>query len=172
MYSLNSSALEDQLVSLDLHEELRSSINVDSKKTSDGAIQSMSHMLFRRKVIATSSPADFIKRLNAKQAGITDPSKLLQTISELVKFGLDHEIENWLLSLISSGLDQADVVIAFLYALSQTPVGDQLDRSLNRVILKAYKQSNQNQLLDDDLMKGFLMISDKVWNWQPLPLTI
>ena len=149
-----------------------STTKVSGKKKNLGSINSMTDLLFCRKVISTSKPSDFIKKLNAKHAGITDIGKLPTTIIEIVKAGLNEEIEAWLLSLSSSGIDEKDVVIAFLYAISQSSVGEQLDRSLNRVILKAYKQSNQNENLDDDLKHCLSKISDKVWNWQAVPITL
>jgi Ca-activated chloride channel family protein len=150
----------------------RNSTKVSSKKIKLGYMNPIPSFLRKREVRSSTKPSVFIKILNAKYAGITETVKLLQTIADLVKAGLDNEIEAWLMSLVSSGLEQEDLVIAFLYALSQSSVGDQLDRSLNRVILKAYKQSIKNTNLDEDLKHGLSKISNKEWDWQAVTITL
>ena len=115
---------------------------------------------------ATGSPADFLAKLENKYALFLWQPKLPITIEELERLGLDAHVARSLREAVSRGNNEAQVVAAFIYALSQASIGANFSRSFKRAILKHWKQLVQSHAIDIEMQAGLASVTLDSWNWQ------
>jgi hypothetical protein len=95
------------------------------------------------------------------------PTTLPDNISELEQSGLDSAVAARLRQWVSEGHAEVQVVMAFLYALSQSAAGECFGRAFKRVILKGWKQVAPGQALDQTMKAALKDITADAWNWMP-----
>lgn len=95
-------------------------------------------------VIADSTPSEFIFCLQALLPHISPPFELTMFKS----CGLDRDLLAELERLVAAGHEEARVVVAFLYALTQSALGALLERSTRRIMVKAWKTQPPGAELD------------------------
>ena len=93
---------------------------------------------------------------------------LPRTISELKYWGLDSSITDNLRQRVKDGHAESEVVAAFVYALTQSAIGDHFGRSIKRAILKGWKHVVPGQALDDDMKAALKDVTVDAWNWLPI----
>jgi Ca-activated chloride channel family protein len=90
------------------------------------------------------------------------------TITALEYWGLDSSIADSLRQRVKEGHAESEVVAAFVYALTQSAIGDQFGRSIKRAILKGWKHVVPGQALDDDMKAALKDVTVDAWNWLPI----
>lgn len=113
-----------------------------------------------------SPPAKFIATLEAAMAPSPHQPQLPRTIGELEQCALDSEITRSLRELVAQGHEEAEVVAAFIYALTQSDVGECFGRAFKRAILKAWKQVVPDRDIDQQMAEMVKSISPDAWHWQ------
>lgn len=111
------------------------------------------------------TPAAFIQAMEIELSG--RPTTLPDKISELEQWGLDSAMAASLRQWVSEGHAEAQVVMAFLHALSQSAAGECFGRAFKRVILKGWKQVAPGQALDQTMKAALKDITTDAWNWMP-----
>ncbi len=111
------------------------------------------------------TPAAFIQAMEIELSG--RPTTLPDKISELEHWGLDSPAAASLRQWMSEGHAEAQVVMAFLHALSQSVAGECFGRAFKRVILKGWKQVAPGQALDQAMKAALKDITADAWNWMP-----
>ena len=111
------------------------------------------------------TPAAFIQAMGIELSG--RPTTLPDKISELEQWGLDSAMAASLRQWVSEGHAEAQVVMAFLHALSQSAAGECFGRAFKRVILKGWKQVAPGQALDQTMKAALKDITTDAWNWMP-----
>lgn len=111
------------------------------------------------------TPAAFIQAMEIELSG--RPTTLPDKILELEQWGLDSPAAASLRQWVSEGLAEAQVVMAFLHALSQSAAGECFGRAFKRVILKGWKQVAPGQALDQAMKAALKDITTDAWNWMP-----
>ena len=102
-----------------------------------------------------STPEKFIAQMELRVANSQLAIKLPDTIGELKSLGLDKDWATFMLRLVNEGHDERQVVAAFVYALSESPIGHLFSRAPKRIILKGWKDAAPEATLDS-LMFGEL----------------
>jgi Ca-activated chloride channel family protein len=111
-------------------------------------------------------PVTFIQTLENELSG--RPITLPEKISELEQWGLDSSVAASLRQWVSEGHAEVRVVMAFLYALTQSAMGDCFGRAVKRVILRGWKQVAPGDVLDQDVMAALKDVTMDAWNWLPV----
>jgi len=111
------------------------------------------------------TPAAFIQAMEIELS--SRPTTLPDKISELEQWGLDSPAAASLRQWVSEGHAEAQVVMAFLHALSQSAAGECFGRAFKRVILKGWKQVAPGQALDQTMKAALKDITTDAWNWMP-----
>jgi hypothetical protein len=114
----------------------------------------------------SGTPLAFIAGMERDFASRTPTSP--RTITELEYWGLDHSVAESLRDFVKEGHAESEVVAAFVYALTQSAIGDRFDRALKRVILKGWKQVVPGQALDLDMKCALNAVTVDRWNWMPV----
>jgi Ca-activated chloride channel family protein len=112
------------------------------------------------------TPAAFIQAMEIELAG--RPTTLPDKISELEQWGLDSSVVASLGRWASEGHGEAQVVMAFLHALSQSAAGECFGRAFKRMILKGWKQVAPGQVLDQAMKTALKDVTADAWNWSPV----
>lgn len=118
--------------------------------------------------VAYATPAEFISNMETEYSSFLRQPKLPETIAELKHVALDADVANSLLGYTFNRFDEMMVVASFLYALSQSTVGERFGRALKRAILRHWKQVVHNRELDDEMQAALSSITADSWNWQSL----
>jgi Ca-activated chloride channel family protein len=111
------------------------------------------------------TPAVFMQAMENELSG--RPTTLPDNISELEQWGLDSPAVASLRQWVSEGHAEAQVVMAFLHALSESGAGECFGRAFKRVILKGWKQVAPGQALDQTMKAALKDITSDTWNWMP-----
>jgi len=114
----------------------------------------------------TLTPAIFIAKFTNSYTSFLRQPKLPKSITELENVGIGSDMTNRLLKYIAQGYDEAEVVAAFIYALSQSAIGEKFSRSYTRAILKHWKQVVKNHEIDVEMQVGLASVTTDSWNWQ------
>nr|WP_255527246.1 VWA domain-containing protein [Methylococcus sp. BF19-07] len=118
---------------------------------------------------AIDTPAGFVAALELELVGLVRQPKLPNRIDELAKCGLPEVIVANLRQLVAKGRDEAEVVAAFVYALSQSGIGDSFGRAFKRAILKDWKQVVPGREIDRVMSYALQEVARDNWNWQAEP---
>lgn len=118
---------------------------------------------------AIDTPAGFVAALELELVGLVRQPKLPNRIDELAKCGLPEVIVANLRQLVAKGRDEAEVVAAFVYALSQSGIGDSFGRAFKRAILKDWKQVVPGREIVRVMSYALQEIARGDWNWQAKP---
>ena len=114
---------------------------------------------------AISTPARFVENFAKKYSPSLWRPKLPKSIAQLVAIAIDEDVACGLMEIVDTGLDEAEVVAAFIYALSESVIGDGLGSSLKRVIFKNWKQVVTNHEIDVEIQKRLSLLTAESWNW-------
>lgn len=112
------------------------------------------------------TPAIFISNFKKEYFSFFWMSKLPKTISEMERVGLDIYIVERLLKYMAQGIDEEEVVASFLYAFSQTLVGESFGRTFKRAIHKRWKQVVKTHNIDTEMGRALAQVTSDSWNWQ------
>jgi hypothetical protein len=112
------------------------------------------------------TPAAFITAMEADLSART--STLPRTIAELVYWGLDSSVAENMRQLVKAGHAESEIVAAFVYALTQSAIGDRFGRAIKRAILKGWKNVVPGQALDSDMKAALKAVTPGTWNWLPI----
>lgn len=112
------------------------------------------------------SPALFISNLKKEYFSFFWIFNLPKTISEMERIGLDIYIANRLLHFMARGIDEEVVVASFLYAFSQTVVGESFGRSFKYAIHKRWKQVVKTHNIDSEMERALGQVTLVSWSWQ------
>jgi len=93
---------------------------------------------------------------------------LPRTITELEYRGLDSVVADDLRRQVRAGHAESGVVAAFVYALTQSVIGDRFDRAIKRAILKGWKDALPGPALDNDMRAALAGVTAEAWNWIPV----
>ncbi|MDO8464211.1 MAG: VIT and VWA domain-containing protein [Gallionella sp.] len=114
----------------------------------------------------SSTPATFIENFAYAYTSFLRHPKIPTSVAELLAFAIDEDVACGLQNIVALGHDEAEVVAAFIYALSQSAIGDKFSRSFKREILKHWKQIVQNHEIDVEMQNGLASVTADSWNWQ------
>jgi hypothetical protein len=112
------------------------------------------------------TPVAFIQAMENELSART--STLPDKISELAQWGLDSAIAASLIECVKEGHAEVQVVMAFLYALTQSANSELFGRAFKRVILKGWKQVVPGEALDRDMKAALVGVTSEEWNWMPI----
>ena len=87
-------------------------------------------------------------------------------------WGLPEKVLDDLRVLMTKGHSEAEVVAAFIYALSESAVGATLDRAVKRQILKGWKQASPLPALNAMVFEALVGISPIDWNWTSISSSV
>ncbi len=118
------------------------------------------------------TPAKFIAAMEASLVKILRQPSLPKSLDALERWGLDKDVLRNLNELVSQGQDEAKVIVAFIYALSESSVGGVFGRSFKRAVLKAWKQMIPGHDIDRLMRESLMTITSNAWNWTPQVLVL
>ncbi|HAN48042.1 MAG TPA: hypothetical protein DCQ20_04050, partial [Nitrospira sp.] len=98
--------------------------------------------------VSAITPAQFIAQLVSAMLRFLRQPHLPKTIDDLVSLGLENDLADMLRKLVTDGHNELTLVAAFLYALSESPIGHLFGRSEKRAILKRWKDAAPDALLN------------------------
>jgi len=110
-----------------------------------------------------TSPMQFIERLEAAVFPDGLQTRLPVTLTELDALGLEKVLSDEIRKLIRSGFQESGLVMAFLYALSESKIGDLFERNLKRFILKRWKDMKPGESFNQEIKKCVKDISIDAW---------
>ncbi|MDO9012000.1 MAG: VWA domain-containing protein [Gallionella sp.] len=113
-----------------------------------------------------SGPAKFISNFANHYSSFLGLTELPNSIAELVAIEIDEEMACALRVMVASGYDEAEVIAAFIYALSESTIGNKFSRSFKRTILKHWKNVVKNHDIDAEMKEALAMVTLESWNWQ------
>ena len=113
--------------------------------------------------ITKVTPAEFVKKLQRETTLISKLLRLPKSIVEIERMGIPSEDAAWLREEVAKGNREEAVVIAYIYALSESNIGYLFERALKRVILKAWKDSGPHIDLDISMDNLISAVSPAVW---------
>ncbi len=116
-----------------------------------------------QKRIGDTSPKQFVERLESAVFLYSTGPKLPGTVAELDALGLDNVLSDESRRLVACGCRESDVVIALLYALSESAISELFERNLKRLILKRWKDIEPGELLNEEMAKGVKDITADAW---------
>ena len=109
------------------------------------------------------TPTEFIARLNSAFPLFLRSPTLPKTIKALEDFGMPSCYAPGLHLLIKLKTSEEVVVIAYLYTLSESQVGNLFERSLKRSILKAWKDAAPFELINKYMLELTKNIEANSW---------
>ena len=104
--------------------------------------------------------SEFVKNIEEKHSRFLRKIKLPISIVELVDLGLDSESASELRRFITSGGNEIEVVATFIYALSESCLGDIFGHSFKRVVFKYWKDCSNNAPLFEQMMNSIIVVSN------------
>lgn len=116
------------------------------------------------------TPIVFIKSLNTAMAGLVNVEALPSTVETLRRYGLPTEIGDALTSASTKGRPEQYLVLAFLYALSESHLAEHFERGLKRLIVKQWKQIAGDQNLIQWCAHCLSKMELHGWHWKPIGL--
>ena len=115
-----------------------------------------------------SPPQEFVFNLDRSLASFRQVAALPATIAELEHFGLPAGITGALRGWVGPSVGEADIVLAFLHALTGSTVGAGLGRGLLRLIMSARKRASGTPALDAWLAASLAGMDAGDWHWLPI----
>ncbi len=90
---------------------------------------------------------------------------LPSTIDGLVSFGLENDLAEMLRKLVRDGHDELLIIAAFMYALSESPIGHLFGRNGKRAILKKWKDAAPDVLLNQLMRSELKELECNCWGY-------
>ncbi len=115
--------------------------------------------------VSTTTPAQFIARLESVMSQFQRDPRLPETIDDLVRLGLENDLAEMLRKLVREGHNELQLVAAFIYALSESPVGHLFGRSEKRAILKGWKDTAPEPLLNQLMQRELKELECDCWGY-------
>lgn len=101
----------------------------------------VSHKIMSSEYLERRELERFIDRLNRFQVQLLEPLIERMSINDLEAWGIPEEQVEALMEVVEAGVDEQTAVTIFLYLLSQQEqLKERLDRSIKRILAKAYKK--------------------------------
>ena len=94
------------------------------------------------------TPAEFIARMESATYQVLRAPKLPKTIKDIEAWGMPSEDSDHLSAFVRKGHAETTVVIAYIYALSESRIGHLFGRALKRAILKGWKDAAPDTTLN------------------------
>jgi hypothetical protein len=117
-------------------------------------------------VPSAQAPSVFLVGLHQQLDGAVDPKFLPSTVLELGMLGLSQEVFIALRDMMDKfGADEGQVVIAFLFALSDGPMKTELVPSIKRLILLGRKKLQPDAALLSAVQSAVAGANRHEWNW-------
>ncbi|MEI7682376.1 MAG: VWA domain-containing protein, partial [Betaproteobacteria bacterium] len=113
--------------------------------------------------INSPTPTELIARLSSAFPLFLRSPSLPKTIKALQDFGMPSRYAPGLHLLIKLKNSEEVVVIAYLYALSESKIGNLFERSLKRAILKAWKDASPFELINEYMRELTKNIDANSW---------
>lgn len=140
------------------------------RKFSEKFLHSVGLRTYSTKRGEIGTPVAFVTNIERHFFMSSSGSGLPSLIDVIKPWRLPDEILMDLRRLVSEGHSEAEVVAAFIYALTQSAVGKTIDRAVRRIILKGWKHVVPGQALDAAMQESLVGITEEVWNWTPITL--
>jgi len=115
--------------------------------------------------VSAITPAQFIAQLESAMLRFLRQPHLPKTIDDLVSLGLENDLADMLRKLITDGHNELTLVAAFLYALSESPIGHLFGRSEKRAILKRWKDAAPDALLNKIMQRELKELESDCWGY-------
>ena len=112
------------------------------------------------------TPREFVAQMESAISKLLQISEMPTTIKELYSWGLHSQHSISLLMLVNDGNDEAKVIIAYLYALSESSIGHLFGRAIKRAILKSWKDAAPGTSLDIAMVKLSANITADTWAFE------
>lgn len=110
------------------------------------------------------TPQEFIARMEAGVGKFGSFSDLPSTIRAIRDCGISSCWAVFLLFTKNRGHDEEKVITAFLYALSESSIGDCFERSIKRLVLKKWKDTGRDEQLSNLILNELATIDAENWN--------
>jgi Ca-activated chloride channel family protein len=120
---------------------------------------------------ALRAPRDFLSALESSALAQGRRPSPLARIDDLATWGVASEIITDLRALVASGHSESQVVAAFLTAICQSVLREELSRSARLAILASVKREAPAKDVVALLLEGMAGATTEDWNWQALNLT-
>ena len=111
------------------------------------------------------TPAQFVAQMESSVARFLREPPLPETIDDLVGLGLENDMTEMLRKLVRDGYNELGLVAAFIYALSESPIGHLFERSFKRVILKRWKEVAPGELFNQIMQRELKDINADSWGY-------
>lgn len=115
--------------------------------------------------VSAITPAQFIAQLESAMLRFLRQPHLPKTIDDLVSLGLENDLADMLRKLVMDGHNELTLVAAFLYALSESPIGHLFGRSEKRAILKGWKDAAPEALLNQIMQRELKELESDCWGY-------
>ncbi len=129
---------------------------------------SMAYIPTTRRRVGTTTPKQFVERLEAAVFLYLPEPKLPATLAELEALDLDSVIADEIRKLIDGGYLESGLVIAFLNALAESGISDLFERNLKRHILKRWKYSSPGESFNQVMAKAVKDVTPDAWGVEVL----
>lgn len=115
--------------------------------------------------ISTTTPAQFIVRLESVMSQFPREPYLAETIDDLVGLGLEKDLTEMLRKLIRDGYEETQIIAAFIYALSESPIGHLFGRNAKRAIFKGWKNTARDTRLGQLMWRELKELECDCWGY-------
>ena len=113
--------------------------------------------------VIPTPPRQFIERMEASVFLYTSEPKLPESIEDLISIGLEINLANEIKKLVAGGFQELGLVVAFLYALSESSISHFFERNLKRVILKRWKDIKPGEYFNQVMSKAVKNVTADDW---------
>ena len=113
--------------------------------------------------VIPTPPRQFIERMEASVFLYTSEPKLPESIEDLISIGLEINLANEIKKLVAGGFQELGLVVAFLYALSESSISHFFERNLKRVILKRWKDIKPGEYFNQVMSNAVKNVTADDW---------
>ena len=115
--------------------------------------------------VSATTPAQFIAGLESAMSQFLREPHLPESIDGLVSFGLENDLAEMLRKLLRDGHSESQIIAAFIYALSESPIGHLFGRGVKRTILKGWKDAAPDVLLNQMMRRELKELECDCWGY-------
>jgi Ca-activated chloride channel family protein len=115
--------------------------------------------------VSATTPAQFIADLESVMSQLPREPRLPETIDDLVSMGLENDLTEVLRKMVKDGYDEMEIIAAFIYALSESPIGHLFGRIGKRAILKGWKNAAPDALLNQLMRHELKELECDCWGY-------
>lgn len=115
--------------------------------------------------ISATTPAQFIAHLESAISQFPQGPRLPETIDDLVGLGLENDLTEMLRKLVRDGYDEMQIIAAFIYALSESPIGHLFGRNAKLAIFKGWKDTARDTHLGQLMWRELTELECDCWGY-------